>query len=90
MPGTGYSIAHQASSTFTVKAGVIHTDDFDASGKLFDMLGYGDIYFLDDKLDFDMRIKPKGAGALLSPVYKLFEYKGEGKLTKPDWHPKRF
>jgi len=35
-------------------------------------------------------ISPKGAGVVLAPVYKLFEYKGEGSLTKPDWHPKRF
>jgi AsmA-like C-terminal region len=90
IPGTGYSIAHQASAKFTIEHGIIHTDDFDVAGKLFDMVGHGDIYFLDDKLDFDIRINPKGAGAVLAPVYKLFEYKGEGSLTKPDWHPKRF
>jgi hypothetical protein len=27
---------------------------------------------------------------LLTPVYKLFEYKGEGPIAKPNWHPKRF
>ncbi len=90
MPGAGYSIARQAKATFTIKQGIIHTDDFDVAGKLFDMVGHGDIYFLDDKLDFDLRVSPKAAGALLAPVYKLFEYKGEGTLTKPDWHPKRF
>jgi AsmA-like C-terminal region len=90
IPGTGYSIARQANANFTIKQGIIHTDDFDVAGKLFDMVGGGDIYFLDNKLDFDMRISPKGAGAVLAPVYKLFEYKCEGSLTKPDWHPKRF
>jgi hypothetical protein len=90
LPGTGYSIAHKGSASFTVKDGIIHTDDFDVAGKLFGMLGRGDIHFVDDKLDFDLRINPKGAGVLLSPVYKLFEYKGEGSLKKPDWHPKRF
>jgi len=24
------------------------------------------------------------------PMYKLFEYVGEGSPKKPDWHPKRF
>jgi AsmA-like C-terminal region len=91
LPGTaGYSIAHEATASFTIKDGVIHTDDFDVAGKLFDMLGRGDIYFLDDKLDFDIRISAKGAGIVLAPVYKLFEYKGEGTLKNPDWHPKRF
>jgi len=91
LPGTaGYSIAHEATSSFTIKDGVIHTDDFEVAGKLFSMVGHGDIYFLDDKLDFDLRISPKGPGFLLAPMYKLFEYKGEGSLTKPDWHPKGF
>jgi hypothetical protein len=37
-----------------------------------------------------VRINAKGPGFVLAPVYKLFEYKGEGSLKKPDWHPKRF
>ncbi|MFN2542801.1 MAG: AsmA-like C-terminal region-containing protein [Chthoniobacterales bacterium] len=90
VPGSGYSIAHSASATFTIQDGVIHTEDFDASGKLFRLLGHGDIYFLDDKLDFDVRIGGKGPSLLLTPVYKLFEYVGEGSLKKPEWHPKRF
>jgi len=88
--GTGYSIAHSASATFTIKDGIIHTEDFDASGRLFRLLGHGDIHFLDDKLDFDVRIGGKGPSVLLTPVYKLFEYVGEGSLKHPDWHPKRF
>jgi hypothetical protein len=89
LPGAGYSIAHSATATFTIKDGVIHTEDFDASGRLFRLLGHGDIYFLDDKLALDVRIGGKGPSVLLTPVYKLFEYVGEGSLKKPDWHPKR-
>jgi hypothetical protein len=90
IPGAGYSIARNAGASFTVKDGIIHTEDFEVAGKLFSMVGRGDIYFMDDKLDFDVRIDPKGPGILLAPVYKLFEYKGEGSLKNPDWHPKRF
>ncbi len=90
IPGAGYSIAHRASASFTVKDGIIHTEDFDTAGKLFRLLGHGDIHFLDDKLDFDLRIGGKGPSILLTPVYKLFEYVGEGSLKHPDWHPKRF
>ena len=89
-PGAGYSVAHEANASFTIKEGVIHTDDFKVSGKLFGMVGHGDIRFLEDKLDFDLKINGGGAGALLTPVYNLFEYKGEGSITKPNWHPKRF
>lgn len=90
LPGSGYSIARKATASFTIRDGIIHTEDFNAAGKLFAMVGHGDLRFLDDKLDFDLRIDPMGPGVLLAPVYKLFEYKGEGSLKKPDWHPKRF
>lgn len=91
LPGTGYSVAHTASGAFSVKDGIIHTDNFEVAGKLFSMLGHGDIHFLDDKLNFEVRIDMHGAaGVLLAPVYKFFEYVGEGSLKKPDWHPKRF
>ncbi|HKP93158.1 MAG TPA: AsmA-like C-terminal region-containing protein, partial [Chthoniobacterales bacterium] len=90
IPGAGYSLARQAKSSFTIKDGVIHTDDFKVSGKLFGMIGHGDVHFLEDKLDFDIRIEAGGAGVVLTPMYKLFEYKGEGSISKPNWHPKRF
>ena len=90
VPGSGYSIAHQATATFKINEGIIHTDDFEAASTFFSMLGHGDIHFLDDKLEFNVRLNMKGPGVLLTPVYKLFEYTGEGSLKKPDWHPKRF
>ncbi len=90
LPGTGYSIAHEATANFTIKDGIIHTDDFDVAGKLFEILGHGDLHFLDDRLDFDVHINPKGPTVMLAPVYKLFEYKGEGSLKQPNWHPKGF
>ena len=77
-------------ASFAIKGATIHTEDLEVAGKLFSMVGHGDIHFLDDKLDFDVRVDPKGPGILLTPVYKLFEYKGEGSLKNPDWHPKRF
>lgn len=90
LPGSGYSIARQANASFTIKDGIIHTEDFEAAGKLFSMLGRGDIHFLDDKLYFELRMSAHGPGVVLAPMYKLFEYTGEGSLKKPNWHPKRF
>jgi hypothetical protein len=90
IPGVGYSIARNATAGFTIKDGIIHTEDLEVAGQLFSMVGHGDVYFLDDKLDLDVRVDPKGPGVLLTPVYKLFEYKGEGSLKNPDWHPKGF
>jgi hypothetical protein len=87
LPRSGYSIAHKASAKFKIDQGIIHTDDFDADGTLFSMLGHGDVHFLDDKLDFNLRLNMKGPGVLLTPVYKLLEYAGTGSLKKPDWRP---
>ena len=90
VPGSGYSIARKAEADFTIKNGIIHTENFEAAGSLFSMLGHGDIHFLDDKLDFDVRMNMHGPGVLLTPVYKLFEYVGEGSLKKPVWHSRMF
>jgi hypothetical protein len=90
VPGSGYSIAREATAALKIENGTIHTDDFEAAGALFSMLGHGDIHFLDDKLDFSLRLNMKGPGVLLTPMYKLFEYAGTGSLKKPDWHPKVF
>jgi hypothetical protein len=90
LPGTGYSIGRKATASVSIKDGIIHTDDFEVAGSLFSMLGHGDIHFLDDKLAFEVRMNANGPGVLLTPMYKLFEYVGEGSLKKPDWHPKRF
>jgi hypothetical protein len=87
VPRSGYSIAHRATANFKIDEGIIHTDDFDADGTLFNMLGHGDVHFLDDKLDFNVRLNMKGPGFVLTPVYKLFEYAGTGSLKKPDWRP---
>jgi hypothetical protein len=90
VPGMGYSVAREANTKFAIKEGILHTDDLNVSGQLFSVIGHGDVHFLDDKIDLDVRISAKGPGVLLTPVYKLFEYKAEGSLKKPDWHPKIF
>ncbi|MEY2545234.1 MAG: hypothetical protein QOG48_351 [Verrucomicrobiota bacterium] len=91
LPGTGYSIGKKATASFKIDNGVIHTDDLEVAGEWFSMLGHGDLHFLDDKLNFEVRMDMHGAaGLLMKPVYKFFEYVGEGSLKKPDWHPKRF
>jgi hypothetical protein len=87
LPGSGYSVARKATASVKVDDGIIHTDDFNADGSLFNMLGHGDVHFLDDKLDFNLRLNMKGPGVVLTPMYKLFEYAGTGSLKKPDWRP---
>jgi hypothetical protein len=54
------------------------------------MLGGGKLYFVDDKIDFSIRIAAQGpVGVLVNPMGKLLEYTADSSLSKPNWHPKR-
>jgi len=89
VPGMGYNVAQKASAKFTVENGIILTKDFVVSGKGFSMIGDGRIWFLEDKMDFDIRINAQGLpGVLLFPMSKLFEYRADSKFSDPNWHPK--
>jgi hypothetical protein len=89
VPGMGYQKARRASATFSVANGTISTRDFVIEGRGFSMIGDGQIGFLDDRLDFDMRLNAQGLpGVLLFPVSKLLEYETRGKFSKPVWRPK--
>ena len=92
VPGLGYDVARKATASFSVADGVITVPkkSFLVQGRGFNMLGGGKIYFLDDGMNFDIRINAQGlTGVILNPVSKLFEYTSDGSLSKPDWHPKR-
>ncbi len=89
VPGMGHSVARHAATRFSISGGVISTEDFVVQGNGFSMIGNGRLHFLDDKMDFDMRINAQGLpGILLFPVSKLFEYTADQKLSKPVWRLK--
>ena len=90
VPGMGYNLSREASASFEIRNSVIETRDFIVKGQGFDMLGEGRLFFLDDKIDFTIRLNAQGLpGVLLFPVSKLFEYVSDGSLSKPAWKPKR-
>lgn len=89
VPGMGYNQARKATSTFTIREGVIATNDLEIEGQGFSMYGAGKLFYLDDRIAFDMRINAQGLpGVLLFPVSKLLEYTSDDKLSKPTWRPK--
>lgn len=89
VPGMGHDVARQGSATFTISQGVIATDDLVVQGNGFSMIGGGKLFFVDDRMDFDMRINAQGlSGVLLFPVSKLFEYTSDQTLSKPVWRLK--
>ncbi len=89
VPGMGYNLARKAGLTFAISDGVITTNNLEIEGKGFSMFGQGRIWFLDDRMDFDMRLNAQGLpGVLLLPVSALLEYRSVSKFSQPDWRPK--
>jgi hypothetical protein len=89
VPGMGDDVARKGFTSFNVANGTITTKDFTIEGRGFSMFGAGDLYFLDDAMNFDLRINARGLpGVLLFPVSKLFEYTSTDSLSKPNWRPK--
>ncbi len=89
VPGIGYNSARKASMAFAISDGIITTKNFAIEGRGFSMFGNGRIWFLDDRMDFDMRINMQGLpGLVFFPVSKLLEYHADSKFSKPEWRPK--
>jgi len=90
VPGMGYDVARKATASFRLHDSVIETGDFIVTGHGFNMMGKGNLFYLDDRMDFGIRINAQGLpGVLLFPVSELFEYASDGSLSKPVWRPKR-
>jgi hypothetical protein len=88
VPGMGYNVSHDGLCSFIVRDGVIATHDFLVKGLGFSMIGDGRLFFLDDRLNFNIRLNAQGLpGVLLFPVSKLLEYAGTGTLEEPIWKP---
>lgn len=88
VPGMGYNVAHSGTCSFEVRDGAITTHDFVVKGLGFSMIGDGRMFFLDDRLNFNIRLNAQGLpGVLLFPVSKLLEYSGTGTLENPNWKP---
>jgi hypothetical protein len=89
IPGTGYQTSRKATCDFRVADGIIRTDNLDVEGQGFSMIGKGDLMFVEDRMDFTVRVNAQGVpGLLLYPVSKLFEYISDGKLSEPKWRPR--
>ncbi len=89
VPGLGNQWARRATADFTVKEGVINTKNLSIQSAGFSMIGFGDIYYLEDRMKMIVRLNVQGLpGIVLFPVSKLFEYISEGSAKHPTWHPK--
>jgi hypothetical protein len=89
IPGFGYQSAREATADFTVENGAITTRDLLIKGKGFSMIGNGSIFYLDDRMNMNIRLNAQGLpGVVLFPVSKIFEYESVGSAKNPKWRPK--
>lgn len=89
IPGLGYQSAKEATADFTVENGTIMTRDLLIKGKGFSMIGNGSIFYLEDRMNMNIRLNAQGLpGIVLFPVSKIFEYESVGSATHPKWRPK--
>src|SRR3990167_2023630 len=89
IPGLGYQAARRATADFTVQKGVITTKNLSIQSAEFSMIGFGDIYYLEDRMNMSVRLNVKGLpGLVFFPVSKLFEYVSDGSAKHPTWRPK--
>lgn len=89
VPGAGYQTSRRATCDYRVADGEIRTDNLDVQGTGFVMIGQGSLFFIEDRMDFGVRVNAQGVpGILLYPVSKLFEYVSDGKMTEPKWRPR--
>jgi hypothetical protein len=89
IPGFGYQSARRATADFSVNQGVINTRNLLIEGSGFSMIGNGDIYYLEDRMNMNIRLNAQGLpGVVLFPVSKILEYESVGSAKHPKWRPK--
>ncbi|MEO6847460.1 MAG: AsmA-like C-terminal region-containing protein [Chthoniobacterales bacterium] len=89
IPGSGYQNAKTATTDFKIADGVISTKNLRIESPAFSLYGNGKLFFLEDKMDMNIRINARGIpGIILFPVSKVFEYTSDGSLKNPTWRPK--
>lgn len=87
--GAGYQTARRATCDFTVADGEIRTENLDILGQGFSMIGRGTLFYIEDRMDFTVRVNAQGLpGIVFYPVSKFFEYVSDGKMTEPVWRPR--
>jgi hypothetical protein len=86
----GFEQAKDAFLTFTIKDGILHTRDFHTSTKslVFAADGWVDLSKL--VLDANVRVNARGLLGLvtlpLRPFSGLFQFRGTGPLSSPEWN----
>lgn len=91
VPGFGSLKANKATIDFTMKNGVVKTENLDIAGGGYALICQGFYDIPKDHLKMDARLNVRGIiGAFTFLMSKLFEYEADGTFTDPKWKSKNF
>lgn len=85
----GFERAKSAFCTFTIKDGILHTKDFHTSTTSLVFAADGSVDLTKKTLDANVRVNARGLLGIvtlpLRPFSGLFQFRGTGSLSKPEW-----
>jgi hypothetical protein len=86
----GFERAKNASCHFTIRDGIMRTNDFVTYTSSLKFTGQGTVNLNDRTIDMTMRMNAKGLLGLVvmpfQPIIKgLFQFKGQGPMNEPKW-----
>ena len=85
----GSERAKSAFCNFQIRDGVMHTNDFQTSTTSLNFVGEGKVNLTDRSLDMVMRMNARGLLGLITlplrPFYGMFQFRGTGPLSDPEW-----
>lgn len=86
----GYERAKDASASFIVKNGVWQSEDIVAESSSIVLTGDGWIDLDTKKMDMTIRVNARGLLGIiaipLTPFKGLFQFRGSGQFTEPEWN----
>lgn len=86
--------AENASCTFVIRRGVVHSNDFLATTRSLKFTGEGKIDLQKKEMDLLVRMNARGLFSVLSlplrPFMGLFQFNGTGYVMKPKWRTVMF
>ena len=89
--GAGSQMAKNAFCTFTIKNGVLITQDFQTSTTSLNFAGEGQVDMNSRTIDMIVRMNARGLlGLLTLPFSGLFQFHGTGPLKEPNWEDMKF
>lgn len=90
----GTERAKAAFCNFTIKNGILSTQDFQTTTTSLNFLGDGEIDLVEQTIGFTMRLNARGFLGLITlplrPFSGLFQFRGTGPIKKPVWENVRF